>query len=68
MLALIIIALILFSFRRPLFGGWGFWPFGGWHRPPMGGSMHGPGPMGHGPGGMGGPGRMGGPMGGGPHR
>jgi hypothetical protein len=61
MLALIIIALILFSFRRPLFGGWIFWPFGGWwggwHRPPM----VGPDGMGHGPGGMGGP------MGSGPH-
>lgn len=66
MLALIIIALILFSFRRPLFGGWGFWPFGGWwyRHPPMGG----PGPLGYGPSGMGGPGGMGSHMGGGPHR
>ena len=48
MLTLIVILLILFSFRRPMFGG--FWPFGGWwyRRPPM-----------HGPG-MGGP-RGGGP-------
>ena len=72
MLALIIIALILFSLRRPLWGGWGFWPFGGWwvgwHHPPIGGSMHGPGPMGHDPRGMGRPGGMGGPIGGNPHR
>ena len=64
MLGIIMIALILFSLRRPLFwGGFGFPFFGGWYRrppmrprPPMGG-----GPMDGMHGGPGMSGRMGGP-------